>query len=180
LLRSLLFSLIISASCLAEVPVVNLPLELRESNWVSDTNEGSCVHAFVVMQFRWCLEDAQAEYWRTHNAGGEWADDTWNYGSNLARKFDSAGIQYAYTVDGDEAFLEWAVATRRGCGITVMGGKHMVYLVHLDAERAGIVDTNDISRVIWVRRDRLIAEWKSSNGWAVAMLRSPAPPLPTS
>jgi hypothetical protein len=171
-MKRLVLTLASWAACLnvalaQEVPTVNLPVELREANWsawVGGREEGSCVHATMVMALRWQQEYQKADAWRQRHSGGEYADDSWNEGSNLARKFNAEGIRYAYTVEGDEKFLEWAVATRRGAGVTVMGGRHMVLLVHLDEEKAGLLDNNDIKRIIWVDRNRFIAEWQNSNG----------------
>jgi len=75
-------------------------------------------------------------------------------------------------------FLEWACRTRRGCGITVMGGAHMVALVHLDDKWAAILDNNNVEKFLWVPRETLIAEWKASYGWAVTPIYTPAAPLP--
>lgn len=161
-----------------EVPVVNLPIELRETNWRGPLGEGSCVHATMVMLMRWQQEYRLAEHWRQTYADGEYADDSWNSGSNLATKFNQENVRYAYTIEGDEKFLEWAIATRRGAGVTVKGGRHMVALVHLDDKQAGLLDNNSIDEIIWVDRDRFIAEWKNSNGWAVTPIYTPAPPLP--
>ena len=65
----------------------------------------------------------------------------------MAAKFDREGIRYAYVTNGDVRFLEWACRTRRGCGITVMGGAHMVALVHLDDKWAAILDNNNVEQV---------------------------------
>jgi hypothetical protein len=174
----ILASLLLVSVGRCEVPTVNLPLDLRQANWVGESGEGSCVHAAIVNLLRWQQEYAEADHWHDTYANGEYADDSWNYGDNLARKFNSEGVPYAYTVEGDVKFLEWAISTRRGAGITVKGGRHMVVLVYLDNEKAGLLDSNDVSHVIYVDRDRLIAEWQNSHGWAVTTLYSPAPPLP--
>jgi hypothetical protein len=82
------------------------------------------------------------------------------------------------TTSGDVAFLEWACRTRRGCGIAVKGGKHMVALVHLDSQWAAILDNNNVSKFIWVPRKTLLAEWHASHGWAVVPIYSPSAPVP--
>lgn len=153
-----------------EYPAVNLPTALRQANWTGNQNEGSCVHATMISLFRWQGRYNTAEHWRRRYGNGEWPE-------SLASKFEHDGVRYAYVTNGDPAFLDWACSTRRGCGITVMGGKHMVALVHLDSERAGILDNNDITKITWVPRTTLIAEWQNSNGWAVAPIYTPAPPL---
>jgi hypothetical protein len=132
----------------------------------------------MVNLFRWQGRNAMAEYWRTTYGNGEYADDTWNARSNLVKKFDKEGVRYAYTVDGDVKFLEWACKTRRGCGVTVLGGKHMVVLVHFDEKWAGILDSNDIEQIHWVPRETFLAEWRNSNHWAVTPVYTPLPPLP--
>ncbi len=154
-----------------EYPTVNLPVSLRQTNWLGSKDEGSCVHATMISLLRWQGRSATADYWRRNYGNGEWPED-------LAAKFDQEGVRYAYTTDGDVKFLEWACSTRRGCGVTVMGGKHMVALVHFDEKWAGILDNNDTDKITWVPRDTFVAEWQNSNGWAVTPVYNPAPPLP--
>jgi len=155
----------------AERPTVNIPFALRQRNWVGSRQEGSCVHATMISLFRWQYRLKTADYWRRTYGDGEYPED-------LAAKFDREGIRYAYVTNGDVRFLEWSCRTRRGCGITVMGGAHMVALVHLDDKWAAILDNNHIEKFIWIPRETLIAEWKSSYGWAVTPIYTPAAPLP--
>ena len=54
----------------------------------------------------------------------------------------------------------------------------MVCLVGLDKDYAWLLDSNDIRKFIKVDRERFIAEWQNSNGWAVTPLYMPTPPLP--
>jgi hypothetical protein len=156
---------------IAERPTVNIPLRLRQSNWIGNGAEGSCVHATMIGLMRWQGRSDLASVWRRKYADGEWP-------AGLVEKFDRERIRYAYTCGGDVRFLEWAVRTRRGCGITVLGGEHMVALVHLDGKWAGLLDCNDVGKVRWVPRERLVAEWKASYGWAVTVVYSPSAPLP--
>lgn len=172
------FGCVVSSGCtyttskdsqyIKERPTVNIPLAWRESNYL-DT--GSCVHATLITLLRWQGRLDDAAKWRRDFSGGEWAH-------SLKNKLDSRSIRYAYTIDGDVRFLEWACRTRRGCGIAINGGAHMVALVHLDAELVAIIDNNDTSKFIWIPRNKFIAEWKSSGGWAVAPVYTPAAPLP--
>ena len=154
-----------------EWPTVNVPPVLRQSNWQGPQGQGSCVHATMISLLRWQYRLNTADYWRRTYGDGEWPED-------LAAKFDHEGIRYAYVTNGDVRFLEWACRTRRGCGITVMGGAHMVALVHLDDKWAALLDNNNVERFIWVSRETLIAEWKASLGWAVTPIYTPAAPLP--
>jgi len=72
----------------------------------------------MISLLRWQYRLNTADYWRRTYGDGEWPED-------LAAKFDQEGVRYAYVTNGDVRFLEWACRTRRGCGITVMGGAHM-------------------------------------------------------
>ena len=113
-----------------------------------------------------------ADRWRWTYGNGEWAE-------GLADKMDRENIRFAYTVGrNDVSFLEWACRTRRGCGVTVLGGRHMVCLVHFDEKWAGILDNNDPCQITWVPRRTFLAEWFNSNSWAVAPIYTPASPLP--
>jgi len=154
-----------------ERPTVNIPLSLRQSNWRGSEGEGSCVHAAMISLFRWQGRANTAERWLRTYGGGEWPDD-------MASKLNRDGIRFASCENGDVKFLEWACRTRRGCGITIMGGAHMVTLVHLDAKWAAILDNNRVGQFIWIPRETLIAEWQASFGWAITPVYSPAAPLP--
>jgi len=153
-----------------EMPAVNVPKADRQSNWLGSQRQGSCVHASMISLLRWQGRPNTADYWRKTYGNGEWP-------TNLAAKFDKENIRYAYVTNGDVRFLEWSCRTRRGCGITVRGGKHMVTLVHLDDTYAAILDNNNVEKFIWIPRETLIAEWQASFGWAVTVVYSPAAPL---
>lgn len=175
-MRKILSILVILIGCslptaAGEQPTVNIPPPLRQRNWLGSQGEGSCVHASMISLFRWQGRPDLADWWRTHQGNGEWAED-------LAAKLDAKGVRFAYVTNGDVRFLEWAIRTRRGCGVTVMGGAHMVDLVHLDAQWACLLDNNSPNQYKWVPRATFIAEWKNSLGWAVTPVYSPAPPLP--
>jgi hypothetical protein len=157
-----------------ERPTVNPPAALRQENWIGNQGSGSCVHATVITLLRWQGRYNMANHWRNTYGNGETADD-------LAANFDREGIRYAYTANkNDVAFLEWACKTRRGCGVTVRGGIHMIALVHLDDKWAGLLDDNQTANYIWVPRERFLAEWKASDSWAVTPIYAPAAPLPPS
>ena len=156
-----------------EFPTVNLEQSFRQGNWLGSQREGSCVHATMIMLFRWQGREDLAEKWRATYENGEWHD-------GLAAKFDKEGVRYAYTwKQNDVRFLEWACKTRRGCGVTVLGGAHMVMLVHLDDKWAGILDNNFTEKIKWVPRQTFISEWKNSYSWAVTPVYTPPPPLPS-
>jgi len=154
-----------------ERPVVNVPRECRQSNWLGSLGQGSCVHATMISLLRWQGRYDTAAQWKNKYGNGESPE-------GLVAKFEANGTRFAETTLGDVAFLEWAVRTRRGCGVTVMGGKHMVALVHLDNQFAILLDNNRVDRFIVVPRETFLAEWKNSYGWAITILYAPAAPLP--
>lgn len=161
----------LNTSIETERPTVNIPYVLRQANWIGNQREGSCVHATMMSLFRWQGRYNTANHWGRIYGNGSWPED-------LESKFNRNGIRYAYVTNGDVGFLEWACSTRRGCGITVMGGAHMVALVHLDSEWAAILDNNNVDSFTWIPRATLIAEWQASYGWAVVPIYTPAAPLP--
>lgn len=157
---------------LVERPTVNLETIFREENWLGPQGEGSCVHANIIMLLRWQGQYEMANYWRANHADGEWA-------TNIANKMDAAGIRYTYTSrEDDVAFLEWACATRRGCGVAIRNRNHMVMLVYLDDEWACLLDNNFPEEFKWVKRDVFMTDWLSSGSWAVTPVYTPPPPLP--
>jgi hypothetical protein len=154
-----------------EVPVVNVPAKLRQGNWIGGQGEGSCVHAALISLLRWQGQFKPADYWKAHFSDGEYPD-------SMKRKLDSSGVRYAWHIGGDERFLEWSCRTRRGAGIRIHGGAHMVALVHLTPKFAGVLDNNDVRSVKWMDREALLSDWKGCNGWAFSPVYSPAAPLP--
>lgn len=150
-----------------ESPVMNVPEELRQRNW----GGGSCVHASTVHLLRWQGQQEMADWWRTNYSGGE-------YSGRLNQRMESAGLRYAYTTSGDVAFLEYCMRTRRGAGIAYFPN-HAINLVHLDEERAGLLDNNRTDRIIWVPRAEFLRNWKFNyGGWAWTLIYDPPPPLP--
>jgi hypothetical protein len=154
-----------------EVPVINIPPGDRKGNWIGPQGMGSCVHASMISLLRWQGRRDLADAWRY--ADGE-SPRTFN------RKLDAAGVRYAVITNGDAGFLEWACRTRRGAGVTVRNGAHMVTLVHLTDDQAGLLDNNDPTKINWVPRDDFLAEWRAgpNGGWAVTPIYTPAAPLP--
>jgi hypothetical protein len=156
-----------------ERPTVNLEAVFREENWLGPQGEGSCVHATLIMLLRWQGQHELADYWRANHNDGEFAD-------TFADKMDRANVRYAYTSrEDDVAFLEWACATRRGCGVAVRNRAHMVMLVYMDDKNVCILDNNSPENFKWIPRDEFMADWLSSGSWAVTpVMGSPPPPLP--
>jgi hypothetical protein len=153
-----------------EKPVMNLPLALRQANWRGRNGSGSCVHASWISCLRWQGQYEWADWWAAHYDGGE------NY-EEMVQRLDDAGIRWAGTVgEGNTAFLEWSCRTRRGCIVT-WSPRHVVTLVHFDSKWAGILNNNEIDRIIWIPRDEFVQEWKSRGSWAMSPVYTPPPPL---
>lgn len=149
-----------------ERPTVNLPVNLRQRNWIGDENYGSCVWATTMSLLRWeGRDDLAREIGRTcGNGAGP---------STHGRVMDKLGIAYAMTDSGDERFLEWALRTRRGAGVACENGAHCVALVYLDSKQACIMDNNDPANYRWMSREDFVTDWRNSGGWAFALLIGP-------
>jgi hypothetical protein len=150
---------------------IDIPLAWRKRNWIGDRGQGSCVHAAIVNLFHWQGRHDLADWWAAHYANGETAQ-------GLATKLEAAGVRFAETRSGDEAFLEWAIRTRRGAAVVVQNGAHMVNLVGLDRQHAHILDSNTPARIEHWPRERFLSDWKQSGGWAVTPVGTPAAPGP--
>lgn len=154
-----------------ERPIVNPPVKDRQKNWLGNKREGSCVWASTITLLRWQGRYATAEKIRKKYGNGEWPED-W------MAKMEKEGLRYSSITNGDVSFLETACRTRRGAAVTIMGGAHMVNLVHLDDKWACLIDNNDPGNYKWVPRASFIAEWQASYGWALTVVYTPAAPLP--
>jgi hypothetical protein len=154
-----------------ELPAVDIPTDWRRQNW-APYGEGSCVHASLVMLFHWQARHDLGDWWEANYHSGE-------YPERLAQRLEAAGVTFAETRDGDVKFLEWALRTRRGAAVTVQGGRHMVLMVHLDAERAGILDNNAPHTIQWRPRADFLREWQASgHRWGVTPVYAPPPVSP--
>lgn len=149
-----------------EVPVVNVPVGDRCQNYAG----GSCVHASTVMMLRWQERYSIADDWRKKYSGGEYMKD-------YIDKLSDNKLAYAYTTSGDMGFIEWCIRTRRGANIVWMGGRHMLCLVDLLPDKAGVLDNNQTDEIKWIDRKRFESEWLESGGFALTLLYSPAAPL---
>lgn len=149
----------------SEHPVMNLPEDARCKNY----NGGSCVCASTISLLRWQGRDDLAAALRSACSGGQSS-------ASLHAKLERLGVRYASTTSGDVAFLEWAVRTRRGCGITYYP-MHFVNLVDLTAEHATLLDNNRVGQYINIPRDEFLRRWRGFGGWATAVVYSPAAPV---
>jgi hypothetical protein len=149
-----------------ETPVVDLPEAMRTKNYKG----GSCVHASTINCFKWHGLDEMAEWWRQNHGYGEYAE-------RLARKMDEQGLKFAYVTNGDPAFIEWAMRTRRCCGIGYKPS-HAINLVGLTKTHAILLDNNATHRYEYVPREEFFRRWKGFGGWAWALVYDPPAPRP--
>lgn len=147
---------------------VDPPPEWRCKNY----SGGSCVHATAVTLLRWQGLQKKADEYRAKYRGGENTG-----GPSHTRKFDAEGLKYVTTQDGDVKLLEWACATRRGCGITYPAG-HSIALVGHENGEAVLLDNNHVDRYDRVPWDTFVAKWKRLGGQAFAFCYTPPPPTP--
>jgi len=161
----------------AEAPVVNPPLSIRQQNWRHPTNgEGSCVHASLTSMLRWQNQFELAKAWRQkYIGGGEWSDE-------LRRRLDAEGIPYAYTERANLQLLDDAHASRRGallwwkpshcctfCG-WVNGSDGKQYAV--------ILDNNSPTNYEFYERSYFHRLWAGYGGFALSTLFDPpSPPI---
>lgn len=146
--------------------MADLPPAMRTSNW----GGGSCVHASTYHLLMWQGYPDLAKWWKETYSGGE-------YSTRLHERLEAANLKYAYTVDGDVSFLDWALSTRRGAGITYWPN-HAVNLVSFDTDTAGILDNNRKDNIINVPRNEFVPNWQGYGGWAWTLVYVPPPPLP--
>ena len=154
-------------SAFEEHPVMNLPSAARCRNYAG----GSCVIASTVSLLRWQGLDELAERFRRLYSGGQSSD-------SLHAKLDAHDLRYACTTRGDVRFLEWAIRTRRGAGITFYP-MHFVNLVDLTPTHAVLLDNNHTERYITLPRREFEARWRAYGGWATTLVYAPAPPVAT-
>ncbi|HEX5443715.1 MAG TPA: hypothetical protein VFW87_07800 [Pirellulales bacterium] len=148
-----------------EHPVMNLPPAARCRNYAG----GSCVIASTISLLRWQGLDELAERFRRLYSGGQSAD-------SLHAKLDAHALRYACTTRGDVRFLEWAIRTRRGAGITFYP-MHFVNLVDLTPTHAVLLDNNRVERYITLPRREFEQRWRAYGGWATTVVYAPAPPV---
>ena len=146
-------------------PIVDLPLAARCRNYAG----GSCVCASTISLLRWQGRDDLAAALRTSCIGGQSA-------GSLHAHLDRLGVRYATTTSGDLAFLQWAIRTRRGCGITYYP-MHYVNLVDLTRDHATLLDNNRVAQYITIPRDEFLRRWRGYGGWATTVVYAPAAPL---
>jgi hypothetical protein len=106
--------------------------------------------------------------------GVEWATvpSAAAFPHNVGEKLDYLGVKYRMQLPGntDTAILTRALTagTAVAIGLTSSRGKHAVVLVELTDKNAKIVDSEDVSEVKTLSREKFDELW---DGWAVVLER---------
>ncbi|HBJ34230.1 MAG TPA: hypothetical protein DDZ51_05580 [Planctomycetaceae bacterium] len=157
----------------AEVPVANLPVELRPMNWTDARGSGSCVNASTVFNLHWSNQPQLADWWRRNHAGGETS-------TTIRQHHDRQNLRYFYTLRADPAILDWCTATRRSALIWYYPSHCINFCgFHRDEsgrEMAYLLDNNRPRNWIKVERAKFIREWAGYGGFALALAAPPVPP----
>ena len=162
------------------VDLLALPASVRKRN-IESRGLGCCVFRSLSYAAGWQNEPALADF-------PEWMVSKNVPGGGIPSKVDALipriaadrGLpapRYVQYEGNDPALIELALKTGRLPCVT-WNGNHMLCCVHLDAERAAILDNNAPERVQWMSRDVFLRKYaQGGGGWTVVLL-APAPPPP--
>lgn len=158
-----------------EMPVCNLPLELRQSNWAGKLGQGSCVYASLINHVRWLNMPEFADDIRRTRGDGE-------YANRLMQWLDGRDLSYKYTEKADPRFLDWCSAERAGC-ILWWKPSHCCTFVGWVKDRDGnqlaaVLDNNYVSKFEYIPREQFIRLWAGYGGFGLTIIDDPAISLP--
>lgn len=150
-----------------EIPICNLPQELRIQNYKG----GSCVHASTGSAFNWTHQYELQKYWNSTYAYGESYD-------GLTSKLRKNKIPFYDTYQGNVAILERCTAERRMATIFYYP-QHSISFCGFQDGFAYLLDNNRTKEWIRIPKDTFIRNWRGYGGVAVVpLVGEPAPPLP--
>jgi hypothetical protein len=186
LLGVLLFAVVLccgaqpSASFVGSVerPTVNLPVALRQINWLGPHGSGSCAWASLVMDLNWSGEYQLAQHIRASHGDGVTVQ-------SLCKGMTAERIPYVWTAGAaNVGLLEQALAGRRPVLVGVNfehpndEANHMILLIHIDDQEVCLLDNNRPRNDRWMSRDEFVNKyWIPSGSIALVPLFSPVPPL---
>lgn len=158
---------------------------IRQPNWTDRRDHGSCAFATMAFLLRSQGHFAMADRICSECAGPCGA-------ARMVRELERRDVRYAVT-DGEAnvAFLRAAVATRRGCLVSVLdfyGPQHdarghyvpqfhAVALVDIRDGLAVLVDSNDHCATRTMPFEKFVVSWCQSYSFAATPVYTPAPPL---
>ncbi len=147
-------------------PPANIPFVFRQGNY----GGGSCNHAAMITVLRYHRMHGQADRWRSTRWGGVAVE-------GLARLAERDRLRFAYTLDGDAAFLAWCSRTRRPAAIHYYSNHAVTFCGYVKG-KAVLIDNNNTRRLIRVPKAKFIRNWKYYGGRAIAVLYTPPFPKP--
>ncbi len=147
-------------------PLVNPPVSLRQQNY----GGGSCMYASAETLLMNQNQHSKATQWRRTFRGGA---SVWD----LANAGNRTGVSFAYTSNGDEAFLEWASRTRRGAVIYFLP-RHAIAFTGYSGDHAYLIDPNRTDRHLRIKKKVFLRWWHHYGGKAWTPMYSPQPPQP--
>jgi hypothetical protein len=190
----------LAVSPVKEIPVCNLPAELRHRNYAG----GSCVHASTENHFEWNGEHDLAAKWRAKYSGGEsynglatklrynnipFYATAGGGGQDVAAAGMSKDDLLAWcnrnpskwygTLAGDVDVLDRCTADRRG-GVIFYFTNHSIWFAgfsHLNGEVPGkigdysfVLDNNRPESYLGIERQEFIRKWRGYGGVCVVPL----------
>lgn len=134
----------------------------------------SCGWATTINLLRAQSLYGQANWIRSHCSGP-------SNSTLINRALREIGVPFMCTADGDERLLEWAIRTRRGCGLG-WPAYHCTMLVGRENDRAIILDDNDVSHYSSLPWQEFLHRWRNNRpqggwAWAIAGQDFSPPPL---
>lgn len=156
-----------SANPYRSVPPMDLPTAFRQSNYAG----GSCMYAALISVLRWQERYADADKMRQSYSGAEGVD-------GMVGVCSAMRLRFAYTAQGDTAFLDWCSRTRRGAAIHYWPN-HAVTFCGYDADgKAVLLDNNAVGRYTRIPRAQFLMAWRGYGGRALTVVYTPWPPHP--
>ncbi|TWT91409.1 hypothetical protein [Neorhodopirellula pilleata] len=151
---------------------VNLPVSLRQTNWLYG-GEGSCAVASLVSVLRWQNNHAAAERLRKHYGGGQTATSI----QNICK---SERLPYvAIDRPGDARFLQWCSDHRLGAIIWYLPAHCCTFCGFAKSGNgdtyAIVLDNNRVQTPIRVPANEFIRAWQGYGGFALTVLGTPLP-----
>ncbi len=165
-----------------DVPTCNIPLELRQRNWLGPRRQGSCVYASTTSHAQWLNMPELAQYIagpRLNGQGAHFGDGETETG--LIENLGKLGLDYSYTRKADPRFLDWCDAERRGCILwwkpyhccTFCG-----WITRNGKQYAVILDNNRTEDFELTERNEFIRLWAGYGGFALCIMHDPSISVP--
>lgn len=164
-----------------QVDLLAMPANCRRANILS-RGLGCCTFRSAEWAAHWQQVPALYDFPEWLRAKGIPGGGTPQIQADLVRRIASerkAAVPPFVQYEGrDPSIIELALKTGRVPCVT-WGGNHMLAAVHLDAQRAAILDNNAPEQVQWMSRQQFLAQWTTGGGgWCFVLLAPPPPPPP--